>query len=1039
MIMRRVKLLFTLFCIPVWIQAQDALITGVVVSAQDGQFIERASVIIKGSSTGTVTDRNGVFTIASETGSTIVVSAVGFRTREVTVLDKKKLYIELELSKNDLDEVVVVGYQSVARKDVSTSIASVTANDIRDIPVANTMQALVGKMSGVSLQQTDGIPGAAPAIRIRGSGSISNTNRPIFVIDGYPTEDMQLINAIHPSDIQSMDVLKDAASAAIYGSRAGNGVIVITTKKGQSGKTRFSVNARSGYEEVTKKYPVMGPDEYVEMAKEALTNQGAPIPQIFNDPTLWHITDWQDEIFRKGGNHDFQMTANGGSDRVRYSIGGGYLSQDGILRNTFYRRVNSRINVDADLSSKLKLGVNMLPSYASRRNQDPRGPSNGNNKNGMILEALGMPPIIPVYQDNGDYFVISQSEYSGIFNEQQYNPVQKLDANKEFQKFFTLTASSYLNYEPIKGLNIRSTINVGAVGNQDELYVEPFMAWNGNGTGNISTPNLRIITANRVSGNTTDIYWSNTATYKKLMSDKHDFTFLLGYDVSQLNYYNVSISPRTDASNPVAFTNPNIKNIMGANLRTGTSTKVSSASDAIFGRLMYAYQDRYMFTASLRKDRSSRFGPANRAGVFPSVSGAWRLSEERFVQPLHWLSEFKFRASYGVSGNNQLGSQYPWVGSIGTHSYVFGKDTNYEMIGRAPTSFTNAELAWEKNRQVDLGLDLAFLNNRIGIVIDRYERNSNTIFNSAVPTINGVSNAVRQNIGNIENKGWEFALNVANRIGSVQWDNSFNISFNKNTITDLGPQDRTANGAGGSYGGAWNNVIRNIVGRPIGDIYLYIVEGTFNTQEDLDTYAKLGTQGIGNLRYKDVDGNGSINPEDMAFVGNYQPDFIFGFNSSVQYKGIELNVVLHGQKGGVILNTLERQISLLRSTENASKAAVNRWKSPEEPGSGLHQKAGSPNFGNDNGPNTRFLYSSDFLRIRNVTLSYAFPFQLARRAGLSELRMYATLQNLFTFTKNFPSFNPEANYYGDNAASNGMDQGAYPLSRNVSLGVGFTF
>ena len=1018
--------------------AQSAIVQGKIVSAEDGTPLVGVSVVVKGEDRGTTSDKDGNYRIQVVPRQVLVFSIVGYLSKDILVDKQRIIDIQLQPQVSALSEVVVVGYQVVEKRDLSTSISSITANDIKDIPVSNSIQALVGKMPGVSLQQVNGIPGIAPAIRIRGSGSINNTNSPIFVIDGYPTEDIQLVNAIHPTDIASVDVLKDAASAAIYGSRAGNGVIVITTKQGHLGQARFTTNLVSGYEEVTKKYPVMGPYEYVEMAKEALTNQGREIPQIFTNPNLWRVTDWQDEIFRKGDYRDFQISASGGTNHVKYSIGGGYLSQDGILRNTYYKRYNSRINLDVDLSSKLKLNVNVLPSYADRRNQDPRGASNGNNKNGMLLEALGMPPILPVYQENGDYFVIAQSEYAGIFNNQQFNPVQKLDANKEYQKFYTLKASSFLNYQPFEGLDIKSLINIGAIGRNDELYVEPFMAWNTNGIGNKSTPNMSIVTGNRMSGTSVDLYWSNTATYKKTLVENHSLTFLLGYDVSQYSFYNVTISPRTDASNPVAFTNPNIKNVMGANLRTGTSTKVSSTSDAIFGRFMYAYKQRYMLTSSLRGDRSSRFGPAHRRGIFPSISGAWRLSGERFMQEANWLSEFKLRASFGISGNNQLGSQYPWVGTIGQNSYVFGRDTDYEVIGRAPISFTNAELAWEKNRQLDIGLDFSILNERIGITIDWYERNSNTIYNSAVPTINGVSSAVRQNIGNIENKGVEIALDLRNRIGPVRWNNNFNISFNKNTITDLGPQDRTNNRAGGTYGGAWDNVIRNIVGRPMGDIYLYVVEGTFNTQEDLDKYAKLGTQGIGNLRFKDVNNDGVINPEDMAFVGNHQPKFIYGFNSSVSYKGLELSVVLHGQRGGVIVNTLERQISLIRHTENASMASVNRWKSADNTGSGFHQRAGSPNFGNDTGPNTRFLYSSDFLRIRNVALSYSVPSRYVNKVKLNGIRLHATCQNLFTFTK-FPSFNPEANYYGDNAGSNGVDQGAYPLSRNVSLGIGLTF
>lgn len=1000
-----------------------------------GAGLPGVNIVIKGTQQGTVTDAAGRYTLlVPDNDAILIFSFVGYVSREIAVGSRTVIDVLFEEDKKALGELVVIGYQTVRRGEVSTAISSVGEKDIRDIPVLNIAQSLVGKMAGITLQQTSGAPGVAPAIRIRGSGSISNGNNPLYVIDGYPTSDGGMFNSIPPSDIESIDVLKDAAAAAIYGSRAGNGVVVVTTKRGKSGTTRFSLDVTAGVEKVEKKYKMMDAGQYVEMAKEALMNQNMPVPAIFNNPDQWVITDWHDAIFRRAAYKNYQLGASGGNEKIQFSIGGGYSNQEGTLKNTSFERYNARFNIDAQLNSKLRTGINILPTFTKSRLQTPTGGHNTASFDGIIATALSMPPILPVFRPNGDYFNISQSEYEADFNPQLFNPVQKLDANLQYQNYYRMTGSAYLEYEPVQNLKFRSAFNVGISGEKYEQYIEPFMAWNTNGEGNISTPNLRIIDATRRLGLNSNQYWSNTMSYFKNIRDRHSLTFLLGYDAARQDDFNLSVTPRTDASNPVAFTNTTIKNVMGAVLRQGTSSKTTYTFDALFGRVMYSFSDRYTFSASLRQDRSSRFGPLARAGIFPSFSGAWRISDEDFLRSATFLNDLKIRASYGVTGNDQLSNYYPWLATLSQGFYVFG-EADHLVQTFVPSAFTNQELNWEKNKQTDIGLDVSFFNNRFQASFDLYQRNSNAILAAAIPSLNGIANSVLMNVGNIRNRGLELSLNTRNLTGSVKWNTMFNISVNRNRIISLGDNQTKL---GDLAGGPWGNVVRNYVGRPMGDLYLYEVEGIFNNQQELDTYPKLGSQAIGDLRFRDINGDDRITTDDMTLVGNYQPDFTFGITNSLSCKAFELSIVLQGNHGGKVINAMERQLVLVRSTENSNLATLNRWKSESEPGDGLNHRAGTPNLGNNIGPTTRFLYDAGFARIRNVTVSYQVPEAVAGRLALKNARAFVTGQNLFTFTK-YSGYNPEGNLYGNSAIQNGIDQGTYPLSRNISIGLNLGF
>lgn len=1023
------------------LQQATKQITGVITD-KNGEALIGANVTVKGTTNGTITDLDGKYTLNVSSNSTLLISYIGYNLQEISVGDRNTINVTLAENTQNLDEVVVVGYGTLSKRSVSTAISSIKSESIEKVPAVNASQALVGQISGVRFQQTSGDPGNAGVVRIRGNGSITSGSGPLYVIDGFPTTDAGLFNSLAPTDIESIDILKDAASAAIYGSRAGNGVIMVTTKRGKEGKTSFFANASYGLQTLQKKIDLLNPEEYVEIAKEALTNQGQEIPALFNSPSKWANTDWQDVIFRTAPMQNYQIGATGGNQKIKYAISGGYTGQDGILMNSYMNRFNLKMNLDAEISKYINVGISILPSYSKSRKQYTNGPNTSTDIfSGVLAEALSMPPILPAYFPNGDYYSIAQDrENRGTFNDQLGNPLNKLDALNDKYETFQQVANFHVSVTPIERLVIKSAINTGIYVNSRDMYVEPFYSRGGDGSGNISTPNLAVINAERATQKNINWYWSNTATYTFSLGEDHNLDALLGYDVSQQQNFGVVLQPRTEKDTPIAFENTIIKNVQGAILKKGESNKSEYVSDAVFGRINYNYKGKYMLSASIRRDRSSRFGPENRAGVFPSISTGWIASEESFINDNNAISLLKLRASYGETGNDQLGGAYPWIKTLAKNYYNFGTEDS-RVFGYNPGGFSNTSLGWEKNKQFDIGLDLGFLNNRISLLLDFYKRNSNTILSASIPSINGKSTTVMMNTGDVENKGMELTINTKNLIGEFQWTTDLNLSANRNKITKLAPgQNKLSDGTGGTF---WANAIRNYVGRPMGDIYMYIVEGTFNNENDLNKYPKMGTQSIGDLRFRDVSGpdgipDGKITADDLALVGNYQPDFTFGITNTFFYRNFEFRLLLDGSFGNKIVYALERPISLARSLENSSKGILNRWKSEAEPGDGYTHKAGTSNLGNNVNGSTRYLYDGSFLRIRNIYLGYTIPKEFAIKFGLTSCRLYVTAENLHTFTE-YPGYNPEANYSGDSSTNNGVDQGSYPLARTYSLGLNITF
>lgn len=1032
----RLSLMTTVFFVFSVIGAHaQSVVTGSVKDGS-GEPIIGATIMEKGTSNGGVTDLDGNFSIKVGDHATLVVSYVGYERQEVPVTGKSTVNIVLTESDRTIDEVVVVGYGAIAKRSVSTAISTVKGDRIAGMPTSNVAQSLVGMSSGITLQQVNGEPGAAPAIRIRGAGSINSGNDPLYVIDGYPTTDSELFNSISPTDIDDIQILKDAASSAIYGSKAGNGVIIVTTKSGRTGKSRVSFSTQIGVNQVQRYVDVLGSKDYLDMIIEARTNNGT----IGNFPGLLKLresgdyanTNWQDEIFRNALNYRANANVTGGNENVTYHFSVNYQNEDGILLNSYYRKVNVKGGFDARLNKYVKIGVGFSPTYTKKRAQQPAG-GGTEDVTGVIAEALSYPPILPVWQPNGDYTQIAQHYTHYGLNNQLRNPVANLLENSNDSWSIRTLTNAYIEIKPLKSLTVRSSVDLST--NSTKLdYYQSACLLGANETGNKSTPNLSAIDAYRASGFGYNTYWSTTATYDRMFGEKHHLNAVLGYDFEYNSDFSVRQDDRTDADNPVAYKNTSITNVMGANLWTGSSRNTKYAFDALFGRVIYDYDSKYVVSGSLRRDRSSKFGPDNRSGLFYSGSLAWNITEEPWMKRLSWLTIAKVRTSYGVTGNDQIGTNYAWISTINTnHNVVFG---NVSFPAYYPNGYSNRELGWEKNKQVDLGIDLAFFN-RINLTVDMYRRTSDIVMPANIPDFNGIAGSVYMNSGEVENKGIEVQLNAKVLQGTFNWETTFNWSLNKNKILSLANnQKQLANGKAGTK---WADVIRNYVGRPMGDMYMLKVIGTFNTEADLQKYAKKGAEALGDLIFEDVNGDKVIDTNDYQCVGNYQPDFTYGWTNKLGYKNFDLAVTIDGQVGGKVIYAAARAFTLNRYDDNVlAESGLNRWRSAEQPGNGFSHKAGTNNLGANISPSTRYLYNADFLRIRNIALGYTMPRKLCSKIGVESVRFSMNVQNLWTFDS-YPGYSVEANYKGNSATNNGVDFGGYPISRVITFGVNLNF
>lgn len=1040
--------------------AQGFPVSGKINSAT-GDALAGVTVRVKGTNTQTVTAADGSFQInAPSANATLVFSYVGFAEQEVNVNNQSQISVTLSPLTNSLENVVVVGYGTQKKRNITGAVASFNADNLDERPIVRVDQALVGQMAGVQVKQTSGALGKGFSVQVRGAGSISAGNEPLYVIDGFPLATSRPngsgnfssgnpLDNINPNDIESIQVLKDAAAAAIYGSRAANGVVLITTKKGKSGKPQINLNSYVGYAERSEKLDMLSGEEWMDRATEMINSayvtkygaQGATAsddnetrrqiiglaPGAVNTAYMlderWaqpghpglRIVDWQNETFKKGLVQNHQVSASGGTESVRYYVSGNFLNQEGMVKGTDYRAYSARANVEVTASQKLKFGINISPTYSINHDPGVEG------KDNILHQLLSFTPVqedsMGVYPNVGKN---GQYRWSTSAN----SPVGKLDYYIGETKRFRTLSTIFGDYEIIKGLNLRTTLNLDNTDNETKSYVPYIVA------SNQASRQAQLNTLS--SGNGTGFRKQtfvneNTLSFNRTFLDRHDVSLLAGASYNSDKIDNIRVASSGGFRNGITTLN-------NANAVTGFTNETRNVLVSYFGRLQYGFDNKYLLSASIRRDGSSRFGEDTRWGVFPSASVGWRISEEKFMSGIRQISDLKLRGSWGKSGNYNI-PDYGAIPLLGAANYTFN---NAVANGQAPAGIANPKLAWEKSETFDVGFDIGVLNNRITAAFDYYSRKStDLLLNVPVSAVTG-STTVLSNAGKTENKGWEFEVTSRNLTGSLQWTTTANISHNTNKLVELA-NGQTQTIIPSAYGSASEHSILQ-VGQPMYSIYVIQQQGIL-TQEDIDKNAAVfGSQTVGDPKYVDANGDGKIDLNDRVIVGKPNPDYTWGITNTVKYKGFDLSVLVQGQWGGQIYSLLGRALSRTGQgfTDNPLGFFRDRWRSADDPGNGKVGKAYST-FGFT--ANTDWLYSSDYVRIRNITLGYNLG-RLFHTKSIQGARVYVTAENFFGWDKYKGGFNPEAT--NTDLSGNGNfpepgDYGGLPLPRSLILGVNFTF
>jgi len=1013
--------------------SQQITITGKVTDKNDGNPLPGVTVKVKGTAAGATTNSNGVYSLKTVDNAILTFSYIGYNQMEVAVAGKTTLDVQLVSNNQRLDEIVVIGYGTTTKKDATGAVATLSAAQMKDLPVSSVDQKLKGQIPGVQISTTTGTPGGGTSIKIRGSGSIGAGDNPLFVVDGYPISNTSgqvsnPLNVINPNDIESVTVLKDASSTAIYGSRGSNGVIVITTKQGARGIPVVNVSAFTGIQQVPQKGrpQMLNGTEFAQFRKDIIVDDfasrglvatDADIPAAFRNPAQYgEGTNWYNEIIHNAPTTNLDASISGGSENTKYSFSLGYLNQEGTLRYTGFERYAIRMNTESKIGKKLRVGLNMAPTNSVQNLN-----SFESDFVDVLSRSLWLSPLIPVTDASGNRtpYILSPDMYAGP------NPLNSLEFAGTKSKSFRGLGTVFAEYQVLDGLKLKYSFNVDYINGSSFVFNPSFV-------GGVNAPPP--VVPNSTTEKSTSFNWLSEAllTYDKTFAKDHRLNVVLGYSAQQER----AESLRLFADN---YPDDKIQTINAASIISSYGADVQKWSIISYlARVNYTYKDKYLFTGTVRTDGSSRFGSNNRYGTFPSAAVGWRVSQEDFMKNAGWVSDLKLRATYGLSGNFNIGN-YTYITNIGSSNYAFGGQL---ASGRIPTSLNNPNLTWEESSQLDAGVDLGLFKDRVYVNLDYYKRiTKGMLYNSEIPLSSGYSNAII-NSGKIENKGFEFGLTSKNLEGEFTWSTSANIAFNRNKVLALNDNnDPVYSGRSGE--GSYQHITQ--VGRPVGEFYGYILEGIYRDQADLANSPKHVTSVVGSVKYKDVDNNGIIEPvKDFAVIGSPQPDFTWGLTNTFGYKGFDLNLLLVGSQGGQILKTANQYLLNIDGIFNVDQKVLNRWRSPENPGDGFTPTTnGSRVIYRD--VNSSWVESASYMRIQNVTLGYKFSEKwLESSKVIKGARIYSSIQNLATFTK-YSGANPEVsrNTISGNAVSSALVPGEdftnYPLPRTFILGVNLTF
>lgn len=1037
-------------------------VSGVIKEKTTGQALSGVSVKVKGGRGGTTTDNNGAFSLQAPASGSLVISYVGFTDLEVPVNNRGAIDIELERGTSSLNEVVVVGYGTQSKRDVVGSIASVSARQLQDKAVVSFGEAIAGQVPGVQVQQTSSAPGAGLSIKIRGVGSISADNTPLYVIDGVPLDNTtgtysaqgasganvptNPLASINPGDIQSIDILKDASATAIYGSRGSNGVVIITTKQGAKGRTQINLNVATGWQTIDHKIPMLSTEEWVQRQIDIRnynytylngvpipgrsasdpnsvrgTNANFKIPNEFKDPSLLPDNDWQDIVYQTAPMNNYQLSASGGTDNARFYISGNYINQEAITKGQGFKKYSLRGNLDANVTDRIKVGFRIAPSYSINKIATAGGLS---YYGGVTAAVVTSPPIFPVYNPDGTYANSQRVTFDDGTPPQTLFFSNGLGLSKEYEnimRMFNTVGTLFTTVDFTKHLSLRSSINADITNINTDAFVPSTIT--------VSGYNLY---GSTYTGN--NLSWSNenTLTYDNTFADKHHLNVLAGFSEQLATFTSSGISADQYPNNLVHTVN--------AGITTSTrATKSQWSMASMISRLKYDFDGKYFVTATFRRDGSSRFGANAKWGNFPSAAIGWRVSQEGFMQNIKAISELKLRASYGVVGNDQIGN-YGAIGQIGPRTAILGSGDGRRVTGLAQDNLGNPYLTWEQSKSVDVGLDIGLFRNRVNITADYYDKvSSGMLFGVPVPTFTGFGQTLR-NLGKLRNKGIELNIETRNiDRQSFVWTTNFNISANRNKVEQLNANNDDIFSV--NYGVVNAITHRTRVGETMASYYGFIYDGVYRNREELAAGPKLasGITAVGDPRLKDISGpngkpDGLIDNFDKTNLGNNLPDYTFGLTNSITYKNFDFTVLIQGVQGVEVLN-------LLKTSGNykaVSSLFKNYWKSEAEPGDGQNFRPTYAAYQGNNPVITSWLVEDgSFVRIKNLTLGYRLPTLFGAKV-IKSARAYVNVQNLYTFTS-YEGYNPEVNTVeGTDNLTPGMDFGTFPLTRTITLGLNLT-
>jgi len=1005
--------------------AQEIQISGVITEAGTEYTIPGATIQVKGTTNGTVADFDGNYTLAvSSDATTLLISFVGYETAEIEIAGQSVINVALEVSLTQLSEVVVIGYGTQKKKVVTGAIESINAEEITSTPVLRLEQALQGRTPGVQVTNLSGQPGETPTVIIRGTGTTGNST-PLYIVDGLQVDNIEYLN---PGDIESMDVLKDAASAAIYGARAANGVVLITTKSGEKGKMSISYSGYYGVQNVAQKIDMLNADNYKMMMNEGARNAGLTEPFDLNEISA-NDTDWQKELFQTNAPmFSHQVSVMGGSEKSTYASSLSYFSQQGIIggEKSQFDRLTLRINSTHKVNKVLTFGNNLAYSNIVRR-----GIASNTSFNGAYNGAVNLDPLTPVYET--DQSILNQTPYADnpvivngngqVYGISTYldqgeivNPLALIEIDNAETRKDELVGNVYGELEPIEGLKFKTDFGF------DLAYVlsdsfRPLYYLNSS-QNNVETSVYKAI----------DRYvtwqWENTLRYSKKIND-HNFSGLLGVTAQEKRFENLS---GFNAGVPVNDPDNVYLNLATDTLDESNGGAVHSALFSIFGRVTYDYKEKYSVTAIIRRDGSSKFGPSNRYGVFPSFGAAWVASDEDFLQNLGPINLLKFRASWGINGNQEIGD-YQFTSTINQGRwYPTGAGS---LVGSSPTRLPNAEIQWEQSEQLDLAVDLGLFENKLTATVDYYIKRTNGLLEYlSVPGHVGVGAPIA-NVGSVQNNGIELSIDWREKVGEWHYSVGLNGAYNKNEVIEIGQP---------IAGGNWaleGPVTSTEVGFPIAYFYGYKTAGIFQNQNDVFGYINEAGDPIqpnavpGDVKFVDVNGDGEIDEKDRTKIGEPTPTITLGFTSSINYKNFDFSMLLTGAFGNDIFNGISRKD--LRFT-NLPQSSLDRWT-----GEGTSNTLPRYTWA-DNNKNNRvsdlYIESADYVRVRNIQLGYTLPNSILEKIGASVWKFYVSAENLLTFT-NYSGTDPEIGALS--STDIGIDRAIYPQSRTFRLGTTITF